>query len=255
MKLKKIETPKEIKQALMTPFPNEVVLTKPGSKNKYISQETVTDKLNATFGFLGWSWDIQEKWIENSTPKIIKTRYNQATGRNDKLPKEEWYEEEQKPTAHIIGKLTVNFEREDGSIYSVSKSAPGSQPIVGGQETQENAFKSANSDALKKAATMFGIALELYRKGKEQDYFNAINYENPWTNEEKEKHKDNFNYINSFMKKYNVAFEGINQMVGICFNGYFNNLNAITPEYLNQFVNYLKNVEEKSKKPSNILDE
>ena len=44
-------------------------------------------------------------------------------------------------------------------------------------------------------------------------------------------------------------------MVGICFNGYFNNLNAITPEYLNQFVNYLKNVEEKSKKPSNILDE
>ena len=74
MKLKKIETPKEIKQALMTPFPNEVVLTKPGSKNKYISQETVTDKLNATFGFLGWSWDIQEKWIENSTPKIIKTK-------------------------------------------------------------------------------------------------------------------------------------------------------------------------------------
>ena len=164
-------------------------------------------------------------------------------------------EEEQNPTAHIIGKLTVNFEREDGSIYSVSKSAPGSQPIVGGQETQENAFKSANSDALKKAATMFGIALELYRKGKEQEYFNAINYENPWTNEEKEKHKDNFNYINSFMQKYNVAFEGINQMVGICFNGYFNNLNAITPEYLNQFVNYLKNVEEKSKKPSNILDE
>ena len=102
---------------------------------------------------------------------------------------------------------------------------------------------------------MFGIALELYRKGKEQEYFNAINYENPWTNEEKEKHKDNFNYINSFMQKYNVAFEGINQMVGICFNGYFNNLNAITPEYLNQFVNYLKNVEEKSKKPSNILDE
>ena len=37
--------------------------------------------------------------------------------------------------------------------------------------------------------------------------------------------------------------------------GYFNNLNTITPEYLNQFVNYLKNVEEKSKKPSNILDE
>ena len=248
MKLKKIDTPKGIKQELLTPFPQNLIQTKPDkNKSKYIPGETVIDKLNATFGFLGWDWEILDKWIEQSTPKVIKTRYENGTSIS--LPQNQWRTEPQNPVAHVIGKLTVRFEKEDGSIYTVTRTAPGSHCITGGQSEQESCFKAAHTDALKKAATSFGIALELYRKKPAQlEYFQIINYENPWTEEEQSKHKEDFEYINKFMNIFKLDMNGINQLVVTYFNGSFTDVNYITPECLTNFVNYLKDMENKTSK-------
>lgn len=237
MELKKIDIDKKIKAGLQTPMPAYIIKEKPGqAKASYVSGQSVIDKLNATFGYAGWSWDIQQSWIEKSSAKIIKVKWE--NGKKVQLPEPIY--EEQLPVAHVVGKLTVHFEKPDGTIHNVSKMAPGAQPIVGGQSEQENCFKSAHTDALKKAATMFGIALELYRDDNETYFYGELHYENPWTEEETEKHKDNLTFLSEFRKKYNLDDLGMNSYINAYSSGAMPTMDYILPDNIEGFVQYLK---------------
>lgn len=242
---------KETKYNLQTPMPQYIHKIKGAGKNAatYVSGQSVIDKLNATFGYAGWSWDIIEKWVEQSEDKIIKTKYE--NGRSVKLPEDQWIIERQLPVAHIIGKLTVFFERPDGSIHKVSKMAPGAQPLVGGQSEQENMFKGAHTDALKKAATLFGIGLELYRDQNEQAFFNELCYENPWTEEVMAKNKENFEYINWFKSSYKLQDNDLDSYMYAYSHGQYPSYAYLSPENISGFVEYLKAVVEKAQAGQN----
>lgn len=240
MELKILNVEKSIKTKLQTPMPEYIIKEKPGqARASYVSGQSVIDKLNATFGYAGWSWDIQKSWIEQSCAKVIKSKWE--NGKKINLPEPIY--EEQLPVAHVIGRLTVHLERPDGSIHTVSKSAPGAQPIIGGQSEQENCFKSAHTDALKKAATMFGIALELYRDDKESYFYEELHYEDPWNEEELEKHKENLEYLSDFRKRYNLDDTGMNAYINAYSAGSLPTIDYVMPDNIEGFVNYLKSLD------------
>lgn len=196
-----IKTPIEIKNELIRPFPDYLIKQKPGqAKASYVTGQTVIDKLNYVFGHLGWSWEVERAWIEQSADKVVKVKWENKK----KIELDTPIYEKQLPVAHVIGKLTVNLRNEDGSLYSICKSAPGAQPLTGGQSEQENCFKGAHTDALKKAATMFGIALELYRDNIEAQHFENLTYIDPWTDEAKIEYDEYLNYIEKYKTDYQI---------------------------------------------------
>jgi hypothetical protein len=236
--LQVINTPKELKVALATPLPEYIHKQKPAGKTSltYVSGQAVIDKLNATFGYTGWSWDIIERFIQQSEPKMIKVKY--VNGKKVNLDSPEY--EPQQPVAHVIGRLTVHLQDDSGRFYQISKTAPGAQCLVGGQSEQENIFKGANTDALKKAATMFGIGLELYRDENEAYFFNLMNYEDPWTEEALDEHKEDFAYLDEFKKKYGLVEADMDNYINTFSNGALPTTNYLMPENISEFVNYLK---------------
>ena len=136
-----------------------------GGKGKlsYISANTCIDLLNKAFGH-NWSMRIVERWMEEGVPSPF-------TAKNGKEPVP------QPPTAWCIVELSVNLKDEDGKMHTVTKSAFGSQSITGNQSVQsQNGYKGAQSDALKKAATLPGLG-NLAEKMKKHlgstDYKNA----------------------------------------------------------------------------------
>lgn len=239
MELKVIEVQKSIKEKLQTPMPDSIVKEKPGqSKASYVTGQSVIDKLNATFGYAGWSWEICQNWIEQSSPKMIKAKWENGRKVNIDPP----IIEPQPPVAHVVGKLTVYLEKADGTIHTVSKMAPGAQPITGGQSEQESCFKSAHTDAIKKAATMFGIALELYRDNDEQQYHDYINYENPWTEQAMETHKDDLKFLKDFRNSYGLTDEDMNNYMYRYSGGTMPTMAYLLPDNINGFAEYLKSL-------------
>lgn len=116
--------------------PKEFVKTRPGKKGKkftYVEGGYVVSKLNEAFSPIGWDFEIIEQGIIN----------------NDKnVPIEVW----------VKGKITV-IDHKRG--YRVSKTQYGAKThypenIVG------DTLKSASTDCLKKCASLFGIALDIY---------------------------------------------------------------------------------------------
>lgn len=245
--MKIIQIAKELKQKLSTPFPLYVVKEKPGkAKASYVAGQTVIDKLNTTFGYAGWEWTITKAWIDESVEKITTSKWE--NNRKINLKPEEYIKEPQLPVCHVIGKLTVHFEKEDGTIYSVTKEAPGAQPIVAGQSNQENCYKGAHTDALKKAATMFGIALELYRDDKEKYYFGEVSYENPWTEEALKEHKENLSIIKEFKKQYSLSDANMNEYINAYSSGKMPTMDYIVPETIQGFVEYINALKEQANK-------
>ena len=75
-------------------------------------------------------------------------------------------------------------------------------------------FRSAaGTDALKKAASLLGIGLQLYRKEEEQAYFESMNYENPWTDELLEKYEKEYSAISDYCDQYKLTDEDIAQII------------------------------------------
>lgn len=118
--------------------PRAMIKSKPGRGGKnvtFVEGGYVIAQLNAAFSPVGWEFDIVEHGQSDR-----KTE-NNAEG-------EIW----------VRGKLTV-IDHKNG--WRVSKSQYGQHPIhqkvpIG------DAFKSAGTDALKKCASLFGIALDVY---------------------------------------------------------------------------------------------
>lgn len=108
----------------------------------YIEGHTAIEILNQTFNY-NWSFEIiSEQVFEAETS---------GSSPNRKIVK-------------ILGQLTVPG-------FGV-KQQYGSSQLVGGPDVQEDAFKAAATDALKKCATLLGVAKELYNedeKGAKQN--------------------------------------------------------------------------------------
>lgn len=135
-RLESIPAQEETKDILVRPFPKEVIKQKEGKKGKtfsYVEPAEVIERLNEAFSFK-WSWKILSHQVINRQ-------------------------------VFCQGRLTVRIDGE-----TVIKEAFGSQEIEYLKGTQTpvnelgNDFKSASSDAMKKAASMLGVGLHLYKK-------------------------------------------------------------------------------------------
>lgn len=225
-----IAFPKQAKEVITRPIPETLIKIKPGKgANSYISGQTVIDHLNEAFGYL-WSYETVEQWVQQSIDKF-----------NPKYDKEPV---PQGPVAHVKGRLTVLIPQPDGTMFPLIKEQYGSKAIMGGQSDQESVFKAAGTDAMKKCASLLGIGLELYRDEDEQAFFDEINYEDPWTDEAREEHKDNLAYIKEFMNVNELGIEELAPYLEQFSEGQFDDFAYIVPDNIAAFVKYLDSLTE-----------
>lgn len=225
MVIKKREIDQSFKDFLATEIPSQLIKKKPGQGDMhYISGCTVIDMLNNLTNYM-WDWEITEHWVQKSIDKF-NPKYD-----NEPKP--------QNPVAHVIGKLTLHLTDENGKDISIMKYAAGAKPIIGGQNEQKDIFKSASTDALKKAASLVGIGAQLYRDEDEQAYFEELCYVDPWDDATVAAHKEEFDYIKALMAN-GYAREEINEVVSAWSDKVFLDVNELPPEALTNFVNYLK---------------
>lgn len=126
--------------ALGKPFPREAVKTRPGGMGKpfsYVAGYTIIHRLNDATGGM-WDWEI----------KSFEFRPLPPTSKG----KDQWL-------VVVTGTL--------GIPGLGSRSGVGVQVVVDG--AGEDLVKGASTDALKKAATLFGVALELYGEDYEDE--------------------------------------------------------------------------------------
>lgn len=226
-----IQFPVKAKEVVSRPIPGQLIKQREGGGKKilsYISGSTVIDLLNEAFGYL-WSWDVNEQWVQQSQPKF-----------NPKYDKEPV---PQGPVAHVRGTLTVYLATEAGTI-ELRKTGLGSKSVLGGQNDQESVFKAAGTDALKKAASLFGIGAQLYRDEDEQAFFEAISYEDPWTDEMKEKYKPEREYIKSVMETNDATVEDMAEIIVEWSGGSCQGIEDLTPDNIGSFADHLKAIQE-----------
>lgn len=113
-------------------------LNKSGAKLTYIPQAEVVTRLNRVFGVDKWSMEIVQAYRDAADPDWVIAKVRLVA-----------------TIAHADGVATVVREGVGGQKIKRMKSG---EPVDLGDE-----FKGAVSDALKKAATLFGIGLYLAR--------------------------------------------------------------------------------------------
>lgn len=241
MKFQNLKMPKSITDKFTSPIPPSLIKERQGGGKmmlSYISGSTVTDLLNSAFGYM-WNWTVKKEWIQISEPY-----FNQYSKSPDKVVNPingktgAW--EEQGPVAHVLGTLEVFISTEDGQIISIKKDGYGSKSILGKQNDQESIFKAAGTDALKKAASLLGVGLELYRDEEEQIFFDEISYEDPWTTEVITEHENSLAIYNEYIDKYQLLEDDIASLVyeatGCDYNVFPENIDKIA-EYINAIIN------------------
>jgi hypothetical protein len=189
MNLKTIPTPNKIKDRISARLPQQIIQQRDAGRNQtlsYISGSTVIDILNVTFGHLGWDFTILDRWMQECTPWTNKYKDNSV--------------EEQNPVAFVHGRLTVRTVDENGNFITVVKESFGSKSVIGKQNEQESTFKSAQTDALKKCASLLGIGAELYRKSEEQEYYDSLTTDPTWSDEMIEKYNAQYSYITELIE-------------------------------------------------------
>lgn len=206
-------------------IPSNLIKTRQngGASLKYLSGSTVIDMLNNIFDYM-WSWDVEKCWIESG--------YGNGKGGY---------------VAHVLGTLTVYLQKEDGSMMEIKKTASGSKVIIGKINQQDSIYKSAGTDALKKAASLFGIGLELWRDKDEDEFFrsNRANeiFRKVWTEEKLKEYKEEWDYINNLGKEH--GFNSLNEMYRYFLSqtgtkSELDDFRGLTPETIGKFVEYIK---------------
>ena len=218
----------------------------------YVSQNTVVDLLNKAFNYM-WSFIIDEQWMEPGVPEIKKeNKQYPFTEKNTDMSKvkidaygNRYIEIPVAPVAWTRGRLKVPFAQENGEIVWIEKSACGAQAMIGNQAVQStNAFKGSQSDCLKKCASLFGIALELYRDETEEAYFQSIREDylpDVWTEENQAKFSKDYNKLLKILESYGWSFEDIEYYVSAVTDGQFNSFRKMPTEFLEPL---LKAIEE-----------
>lgn len=142
---------------------------------KYLSGHLLFEILDMVFGKGVWTFTILDKWKEESTPFSIKKKWNNNGNAGEK-------DGQQPPVAMVMGRLSyplspiATYKGEDVSQYSIkyfTQDAIGSAIARGTATQQESNYKSAATDALKKAATLIGVTRDLYDSENKLDLFRA----------------------------------------------------------------------------------
>lgn len=189
-----------------------------GTTLSYITGYAVVRKLNAAFGYC-WNWHVDSAWLEN----IEGAKPGQV--------------------CHVLGTLTAMVKDDDGNIIALSKQAYGSKVAVlkmGAQDNQ-NLYKVASTDALKKAASMFGIAADLYLTEEEQEFL-SMEEQSPWDDATINQYKTEWAYIQKFQEEYEVSDEELNGLVAEFTDGNVKSILLIKPESLKEFIEYIENL-------------
>jgi len=245
--------PDNIVNSLKEPIPDFLYKVREIKKQdvKYITGNTIINKLNDVFGY-SWSFEIVHKEVIQSLPHVIE--YKDGTSK----------EYPQKPYVEVLGRLTI-------PEYGITKEQYGTKQLLGTASDQEGATKAAATDALKKCASMFGIGIEAddFDDNNEPGYKSeqpkyeeitqthtrtaspeSLKTEQPASHQETSIQIDwNPNEINR-LKEYK-ALLGIteNSQMGPYIREFFDNpnatLNDITPDNISKFNQYMrKKVEE-----------
>lgn len=222
----------------------------------YVSQNTIVDLLNKAFNYM-WSFVIDEQWMEAGVPVVKKENpkwpFNEKNTDMSQVQIDaegkRYVVLEQGPVAWTRGRLRVPFTQEDGSIVWIEKSACGAQAIIGNQAVQStNAFKGSMSDCLKKCASLFGIALELYRDATEEEYFQTIRdsyMPDIWTEEVERQYAKELKVLYKMLEDFGWNFDDIGYYVSLTTNNTYNSFKKMPPEYIERLIDCIrKDVEE-----------
>lgn len=177
----------------------------------YVGHPVLADKLNKIFNF-AWSWKIIDHGIEEikSYKKSFKNNktYNKQPQENESANDIKSY------YAWVLGELEIPVVSEGNVVY-IRKQCFGGKQILGNAKVQSQVLKSAASDAFKKAASMMGIARNVYMNSSmykkileeesmadawTEDLYESYSYQINLVKETKEKlGNDNFNkLVNEF---------------------------------------------------------
>lgn len=206
-------------EMIQAPIPEKLIKTRKNGNIElsYLSGSTIIDMLNKIFNYM-WDWKVDKVWTE----KNLK------------------FEEKYEHVAHVLGTLTV-YVSDGEKLVPIQKMASGSKVVVGGISQQDSIYKAAGTDALKKAASLFGIGLSLWRDEEEEQIMTVDRmkrmFNEAWTKEKKEEFKNELDLLGRFVKSKdgNVVINDILNYSG----GTKSSLLEILPEDIIGFTNYL----------------
>ena len=132
--------------------------SKGGKTYRYVEASYIVELLNQLFGYV-WNWEVGDSSIRT----FMGTKFIKETKQT--VP-------EEKSFVVVKGTITVpvlnpnyneaNDSHENKYIW-IKKESFGSHPLLGNDaETQGDAYKAAATDALKKCASMLGVAKNVY---------------------------------------------------------------------------------------------
>ena len=161
---------------------------KGGRSYSYVELPVVTDILNRLFGNL-WSWNILENNIHDSgipDPKNgINKKYVQVRG---------------------VLRVPMQDPNNPDKFIWIEREANGVHGLLGADmEIRGSAFKSASSDALKKAASSLGIARNVYMSDEllmTLDNCNAEEERDIWTEQTKAEYQKEFDEMVAFAQSH-----------------------------------------------------
>lgn len=251
--MKPLNLDNKTKLELSAPIDPSLLKTRSMGKEEltYVSQNTVVDLLNKAFNYM-WSFVIDEQWMEEGVPVIKKENPKWPfTEKNTDMSQVQIDAEgkryvvlEQGPVAWTRGRLRVPFTQDNGEIVWIEKSACGAQAIIGNQAVQStNAFKGSMSDCLKKCASLFGIALELYRDETEEEHFQTIRdtyYPDTWTPEVEKQYEKQLNALHKILEQYEWTLDDIGYYVAIATDNLYNNFKKMPPEYIDSLIKAIR---------------
>ena len=243
--MKPLNLDNNTKLELSAPIDPSLLKTRTMGKEEltYVSQNTVVDLLNKAFNYM-WSFVIDEQWMEQGVPVVKKENAKWPfTEKNTDMSQVQIDAEgkryvvlEQGPVVWTRGRLKVPFQQEDGSIVWIEKSACGAQAMIGNQAVQStNAYKGSMSDCLKKCASLFGIALELYRDETEEEYFQTLRESylpDVWTEEVIQENQEAYDKLINILDGYEWSIDDIGYYVSVATEGMFNSFMKMPVGYM-----------------------
>ena len=223
---------KNQKACLIEPIPENLVFLDPGG-NKYVNHMVVVDKLNEVFNH-AWSWTIVDKGIEES---------KSFTNKKGEVSQESHY-------AWVIGELRYPiFNSVNKELSWAVKQAFGGKVVLGNGKVQSQAFKAASSDALKKAASLLGIAPNVYMR---DDVYESLDESDSdsWTPSKMNVYQKETAQVKDI--KETLGVEKFNQVIKqFCdkTNNY-TQYGLITPSNIVGFLNYYSSIKQNQNPPS-----
>ena len=187
---------------------------------RYVEASYIVELLNQLFGYI-WTWEVSDPQIK-------------LTGGKDKNGLE-------KSFVTVKGRLTVPvIDPNDPSKYTwISKESFGSHLFAGTDpEVQGFSYKAAATDALKKCASMLGIAKNVYMSEEMFGYLQEQGAADEWTDETIAIYKDQYDQMMELVSNVPNLKEYIHEFC-VETNDY-SEIDHITPSNVVRFLTWME---------------